>query len=113
MKKLFMSLVAVAMLSSTAFANSGEKAVAENTAKSETTTSKLTVKFIEETEEVEIDNQLYTDCKHTMVILNQSGEVIRQQTSYYTAGHNMSFKTCGEFFAYRRGLYQGLGYSLL
>lgn len=106
-----MSLLAVAFLSTAAFASAKESTTKETTVASANDAGKMMAESIEETEEVMKDGKLLTTCKHTMVIVNQSGEVLYQHTSYDTAGPNEVFKTCGEYFAHKRGFFQALGYE--
>ncbi|PWG79227.1 hypothetical protein [Pararcticibacter amylolyticus] len=103
MKKLFMSVVAVAIMSSAALANPGAKVI-ENKA-SETTTVKNVAAGqynLRVTEEVEKDAQSkkVTRCKLTMNLVNSSGQVVDTHVLYWNCyGENdMFYETCSDFF---------------
>jgi len=104
MKKLFMSLVAVAVMSSAAFASTGEKAPANKAAEKTTVytavDAKSNVKIVGETEEIK-DGSFRTLCRLTMSIYNTSGQLIDTQVLTYTSygANDMFYSTCGQYFA--------------
>jgi len=97
MKKLVMSLVAVAALSTAAFAGTGAKAPKEN-ANVKTATYKLAknnagVKVTEASKE---SKKMLTKCVYTLNVYNSSGQVIDTFTSQTYVENSCSgfFSTC-------------------
>lgn len=96
MKKLLMSLVAMAIMSSAAFANSGENASGK-----EAVAGKSYVKAIKEVTEFNHANRR-TLCRLTVSIYNTSGQLIDTQVvthTIYDGGNNMFYNSCSEFFS--------------
>ncbi|QQT31875.1 hypothetical protein I6I99_04730 [Sphingobacterium multivorum] len=82
MKKLLMSLVALAALSSAAFAGTGAKAAKEN-AEVKTTTNIPTkaIAEVKATEEAKATNARLIRCVYVLNVYNTSGEVVATHTS--------------------------------
>lgn len=94
MKKLLMSLIAVAMMSTAAFASSGEKASAKEPA-----SSKFNFKTMKEVTVNKASRR--TLCRLTVSIYNTSGQLIDTQVvthTIYDGGNNMFYNSCSEFF---------------
>jgi hypothetical protein len=104
MKKLLMSLVAVALMSSAVFAKTGEVKPAEKTVeKTKVYTAvagKSNVKIVGEAKEIKKGN-FKTLCRLTMSIYNTSGQLIDTQVLTYTCygANDMFYSNCGEYFS--------------
>ena len=102
-----MSLVAVAVMSSAAFAGSGEKASAEKSVPTtnahKSTVGKNYVKVTEEVKETKVGNAMVQSCRYTLKVFNAQGEyqfshVINGVVSDDLGGYS----SCGDFFARMR-----------
>lgn len=102
MKKLVMSLVAVAALSTAAFAGTGAKASKEN-ANVKTTTEKLAKNNAKAkvTEASKESKSMLTKCVYTLNVYNGSGQVIDTFTSQTYVENS-----CSGFFANCRTIYR-------
>lgn len=107
MKKVFMSLVAVAVMSSAAFADSGEKVPVEKsvrTANSHTSTvGKNYAKAMEEVKKNRDGKAMVQSCRYTLKVYNAQGEyqfshVINGVVSDDLGGYT----SCDNFFARMR-----------
>ncbi|MCL4641895.1 MULTISPECIES: hypothetical protein [Olivibacter] len=117
MKKLLMSLVAVAAMSTAAFAHSGAKAMENNTAKRTTMHKAITGEgFIEVSREIKAIKKGYKRlqaCHYTVNYYNGGG--IRYNSVTYSTnvgGSGDVFGSCAEFFQFIDNGHRAQGFSI-
>jgi len=104
MKKLMMSAVALALMSSATFAKTGPKA-ADNSLVEKSTiyksqTGKANLNIVSEAKEIKLGKSR-TLCRLTMSIYNTSGQLIETQDLTYTSygANDMYYSSCGAWFS--------------
>jgi len=104
MKKLMMSAVALALMSSATFAKTGPKA-ADNSLVEKSTiyksqTGKANLNIVSEAKEIK-PGKSRTLCRLTMSIYNTSGQLIETQDLTYTSygANDMYYSSCGAWFS--------------
>ncbi|WP_313240307.1 hypothetical protein [Sphingobacterium multivorum] len=104
MKKLMMSAVALALMSSATFAKTGPKA-ADNSLVEKSTiyksqTGKANLNIVSEAKEIKLGKSR-TLCRLTMSIYNTSGQLIETQVLTYTSygANDMYYSSCGAWFS--------------
>jgi hypothetical protein len=104
MKKLLMSLAAVAVMSTAAIASADENKPASKTVETkkvyEAVAGKSNFKIVGKAEEIKESN-LKTHCVLTVHIYNTSGQLIDTQVCHYNCygANDMFYSTCAEYFA--------------
>lgn len=104
MKKLMMSVVALALMSSATFAKTAPKAVDNNVVEKSTIyksqTEKTNLKVVSEAKEIKLGKSR-TLCRLTMSIYNTSGQLIETQVLTYTSygANDMYYSSCGAWFS--------------
>ena len=104
MKKLMMSFVALALMSSATFAKTGTKAVENKTAEKtmiyKATAAETNLSVIGEAKEIKL-GKFRTLCRLTMSIYNTSGQLIDTQVLTYTSygANDMFYSSCGAWFS--------------
>ena len=104
MKKLMMSAVALALMSSATFAKTGPKA-ADNSLVEKSTiyksqTGKANLNIVSEAKEIKLGKSR-TLCRLTMSIYDTSGQLIETQDLTYTSygANDMYYSSCGAWFS--------------
>lgn len=124
MKKLFMSMVALTVMSSAAFADSGEKAAAEKSVNTITVHKmKVGTNVVHVTEEVkqtQTGNAVGQTCVYTLRVYNSSGQLTTTHNHSYELGaengYGFSWDNCGAYFKHMRTsymhIYQAVVYNV-
>jgi hypothetical protein len=104
MKKLMMSVVALALMSSATFAKTAPKAVDNNVAEKsmiyKSQTEKTNLNIVSEAKEIKL-GKFRTLCRLTMSIYNTSGQLIETQVLTYNSygANDMYYSSCGAWFS--------------
>lgn len=105
-------MVALAVMSSAAYASSAEKAPAEASTKMTTEHKAMVgtnlVKVTEEVKEIKDGNALRMICSYTLRVYNQSGQLTTTHNHSYELGDDfgdMSFDSCQDYFSHMRHSY--------
>ncbi len=104
MKKLLMSIVAVALMSTASFAKTGEKKSvndrAETTTVYEAVAGKSNMKIVGEAEEIKQGKKIL--CRLTVRVYNEGGILMSTNVHTYTCygADDMFFSNCGQYFSH-------------
>ncbi|MDR6781965.1 putative cupredoxin-like copper-binding protein [Pedobacter africanus] len=104
MKKLLMSMVAVAVMSSASFAKTGEKTtankVAETTKVYSAVAGNSNMKIVGEAEEIKKGKKVL--CRLTVKVYNEGGILMSTNVHTYTSygASDMFFTNCGQYFSH-------------
>lgn len=104
MKKLLMSMVAVALMSSASFANTGEKKSvndrAETTNVYQAVVGKSNMKIVGEGQEIKQGKKIL--CRLTVKVYNEGGILMSTNVHTYTSygADDMFFSNCGQYFSH-------------
>jgi hypothetical protein len=104
MKKLLMSLVAVAVMSSASFAKTGEKKTADKAVETTKTynavAGKSNVKIVGEAEKIKQGKKIL--CRLTVKVYNEGGILMSTNVHTYMCygADDMFFSNCGQYFSH-------------